>query len=350
MAFRKEEKPQVWGKETIQIADTGLNETVVSNGWLADNSLEDVMETYLDRVTGDHVYENFGRLFPLLVKHLSIKGRTPLMVSPDDVAASERYDSLGKLKFWYVTDAEPGSKVYAGLKHPLSATGFCEACADGSIFDHLNAIEPHIGDSFIIFPGTLHAAEGGIGIQEIAESSALDFFLTYAKDAEGKSLPQQHSYTIEDEHELFEEVAEVLDFVSLDKWDTNLWQKGGKTVETVTKLLDSKQFMLNRLNLGEPLSLDTENLDSAVVYACVSGEVSLQVEEMRYAAADGSEPKPANLQPFISSYIIKAGEAIVVPSETTKYILSPRSSNTVVLEALVGVHEDEDSYLEQNQN
>lgn len=53
-------EPQVtdtgWGKETLLIGDLGFAESVVVNGWLEESSLEDILETYLERVVGDNVY------------------------------------------------------------------------------------------------------------------------------------------------------------------------------------------------------------------------------------------------------------------------------------------------------
>ena len=58
--------------ESWELADMGEQDSLVSNGWLAGNSIGDIMETYLDRITGDSAYAWFGRQFPLLIKFLDI--------------------------------------------------------------------------------------------------------------------------------------------------------------------------------------------------------------------------------------------------------------------------------------
>ena len=72
-------EPQVtdtgWGKETLLIGDLGFAESVVVNGWLEESSLEDILETYLERVVGDNVYSYYGRQFPLMVKKISVTGK-----------------------------------------------------------------------------------------------------------------------------------------------------------------------------------------------------------------------------------------------------------------------------------
>ena len=101
--------------ESWEIADMGIEDSVVKDGWLAGNTLSDVMETYLEKVVGEDVYKYYGRQFPLLIKFLDIHGKLSVQVHPDDEMAAERYDSLGKAEIWYVMDAEPGAKVTTGL-------------------------------------------------------------------------------------------------------------------------------------------------------------------------------------------------------------------------------------------
>ena len=97
------------------------------------------------------------------------------MVCPDDEIAAQRYDTLGKVKLWHVLDAEPGSKLYMGLREEISATELYERCHNGTLEEVLNVMTPHKGDSYLIPSGLMHAAAGGVVIAEIAESSDLDF-------------------------------------------------------------------------------------------------------------------------------------------------------------------------------
>ena len=116
MTFKAIEETHPWGKESYRLADLGVYDTQVGNGWLEDNSLDEVMETYMDRVVGDFVFSYTGRLFPVMVRALEVEERLPLTVSPDDEVAGQRYDALGKTKLWYIADARPGSKLYIGFK------------------------------------------------------------------------------------------------------------------------------------------------------------------------------------------------------------------------------------------
>ena len=90
-----------WGTENVCIADLGIEDSTVSEGWLEGNSLGDIMETYIERVVGESVYAYYGRQFPLLVKFVEVKGSTPVFVHPDDTVAEQRYDALGGKELWY---------------------------------------------------------------------------------------------------------------------------------------------------------------------------------------------------------------------------------------------------------
>ena len=114
--------------ESWEIADMGIEDSVVANGWLAGNTISELMDTYLERIVGEDVYKYFGRQFPVLVKFLDIQERISLQLHPDDEIAAERYDSLGKAELWYILDVKPGSKIYLGFNREVTAQEFYDRC------------------------------------------------------------------------------------------------------------------------------------------------------------------------------------------------------------------------------
>ena len=118
--------------ESWEIADMGAQDSVVANGWLAGNTISELMETYLDRIVGEDVYDRYGRQFPLLIKFLDIQNKLSVQVHPDDEVAEQRYDSLGKSEIWYVLDAAEGAKVYAGFNREISAQELYDRCHNGT--------------------------------------------------------------------------------------------------------------------------------------------------------------------------------------------------------------------------
>ena len=44
--------------ESWELADMGIEDSVVANGWLAGNTISELMETYLERIVGEKVYNH----------------------------------------------------------------------------------------------------------------------------------------------------------------------------------------------------------------------------------------------------------------------------------------------------
>jgi mannose-6-phosphate isomerase len=149
--------------------------SVVSNGFLAGNEINDLIETYLGELVGDSVYERYGNELPLLIKILDINGPLSLQIHPDDNTAMERHNSYGKTECWYIMEADPSARIYLGLNRALTAQEFYDMCKNDTIEHALNVISPKKGDLIYIAPGTLHAAKGGILVAEIQQVSDITY-------------------------------------------------------------------------------------------------------------------------------------------------------------------------------
>jgi mannose-6-phosphate isomerase len=328
--------------ESWELADMGFRDSLVDNGWLGGNSISDLMETYMERVVGDNVFEYYGRQFPLLIKVLDVRGKTPLMVSPDDEVAEQRYDALGKVKFWYIEDAEPGSKVYMGFKKDISAQEFYERCHDGNIEELMNVIYPKKGDSFMIVPGLVHGAADGLVIAEVAEASDLDFKLfNWGKPTENDSV-----------EELSIEAA--FDFLILSRYDESLFTKGRlwpheeehdheghehhhHEVKIADKLAQCPQFTVTKISLTDPLHIYAEKFNSFLIYLCLEGEASIQVPAEK-----------ENGEKFMDNYVISAGDTLLVPNDISDFFLVPRDRSTILLESMIEKRDDVDPYINPN--
>ena len=96
MKFLPDVQEMPWGTVEYKLADLGFVDSMACEGWLKGNTLSDIMQTYLERVVGETAFEWYGTQFPVLVKRLTVKGRTSLHVNPDDETAEQRYDAFGK--------------------------------------------------------------------------------------------------------------------------------------------------------------------------------------------------------------------------------------------------------------
>ena len=69
LAYKSKEHDESIG-ESWEISAVEDNISVVSNGILADNDLQELIEVYMGDLVGDHIYEKFGVEFPLLIKYI----------------------------------------------------------------------------------------------------------------------------------------------------------------------------------------------------------------------------------------------------------------------------------------
>ena len=306
-----------WGSDEFKLADLGYRDSVVRDGWLAGNTIGEVMDTYLDRVVGENVYNFWGRQFPVQVKHIRVKGKMPLRVHPDAETAVQRYDFLGREKLWYVLRAGSGARLLTGFKHDTDASEVFQKCSDGSAEDLLNCITPKAGEFFHIRPGVPHAASGDVELIEISESSPLDFCLC--------SWGQEVS---PEEFDASLSLSEALDFIDYKAWrpeEAPHWHRG----EAVRKLIDIKEFTVTLLNLADPLHIYSERFDSFILYSCLRGEASVQLEVLGQTAR----------------FPLAAGETMLVPAECPDYFLVPSNRDTIILETTIAPRTEEDSYL-----
>ncbi len=351
--------PDVLLGESWEVADMGSEDSVIANGWLAGNTISEVMETYLERIVGEGVYNRYGRQFPLLIKFLDINDKLSVQVHPDDETAAERYDSLGKAEIWYVLDAKPGAKVYMGFNREMTAQEFYDRCQAGTADEVLNVIYPKKGDAIYIAPGTVHAADGGIMIAEIQESSDMTFRLyDWGREHNPATARPTH-------------LAEAIDIIDYRPYDFGNYRKGpawgeeashepckgllcqcgdechrdgeechchehhhveGQVVET---LVETPQFNANILHLSDPLHIYTEQFGSFIIYICLEGAASIQVPSTR-----------ENGEACMENYEFGKGETILVPADMPDFYLVPRDRSTMLLEAVTMVEDEVDDYID----
>lgn len=325
--------------ESWELADMGIEDSVLSNGWLAGNTISEIMETYMERIVGENVYNYYGRQFPLLIKFLDVNDRLSVQVHPDDAVAAERYDSLGKAEIWYIMDAKPGAKIWAGFNREMSAQELYDRCKNGTVDEVLNVIYPKKGDALYITPGTVHAADGGILVAEIQESSDMTFRLyDWGREFNPATARKIH----------LDEAIDVIDYgVFNDSCHVKgpLWEEchchedechcHDDKSEVVKTLVESPQFNVARLNLTDPLHIYTEQFESFIVYICVEGAASIQVPSQD---EDG--------HPKMDSYEFSKGETIMVPADMPDFFLVPRDKGTVLLEAVTRPADEVDEYID----
>jgi mannose-6-phosphate isomerase class I len=80
--YNKKADPELKYGESWEISALSGNISVVSNGFLAGNNLEELIEVYMGDITGDSIYDRFGVEFPLLIKLIEAKEDLSIQVHP----------------------------------------------------------------------------------------------------------------------------------------------------------------------------------------------------------------------------------------------------------------------------
>ena len=138
--FHKPFDPDAVIGESWEVSGFEDDSSVIENGWLEDNPLFDVIETYMDEIVGEDNYKRFGNEFPVLVKLLDIQERLSVQVHPDDETAFDRHNSYGKTEAWYVLEADPTARIYMGFNKDLDMHEFLDRCAAGTLEEVLNVV------------------------------------------------------------------------------------------------------------------------------------------------------------------------------------------------------------------
>lgn len=165
------DKPAPTGRpigESWELVDLPRDQSEVAEGQLAGRQLTELVSAWGDELLGP-VAPDGGR-FPLLVKYIDAARTLSVQVHPDERAARE-LGGRPKNEAWLILDAEPGAKLYVGLRPGTTPEALRRALDDGTVEQLLTAIEPRPGDLVPVRPGTVHAIGGGILLAEVQQPS-----------------------------------------------------------------------------------------------------------------------------------------------------------------------------------
>lgn len=277
-------KDKLYG-ESWDLSSVKGDVSVVSNGFLKGNSLEEVIEVYMGELVGEENFERYGLGFPLLVKYLDCNDKLSVQVHPDDTLAMERHDSFGKTEAWYVVDCKPGAAIYLGFKDlNITREEYIAAVAESRLADLLNRVEVKPGDVFFIPAGTVHALGAGIEVVEVQQTSDVTYRIYDwdRVDASGKGR-ELHTALAVDAID-FEADAELLH----RKYDL---AKGGEA-----KVIESPYFTMVLHDVADEKRLERSDIDSFIIYIALKGDAVV--------VADGNEESLAE------------GEVMLIPAET----------------------------------
>lgn len=284
--------------ESWEISAVSDNISIVANGFLQGNTLEEIIEIYMDEIVGSKVYERFGIEFPLLIKFLDSNDYLSVQVHPNDEVALERHDSFGKTEMWYVISAEKDSELIIGFKENCSPEEFYSAITNNTVENLLHSQIVKQDEAFFLPAGRIHAIGKGLLIAEIQQTSDITYRIFDWNRTDESGNPRELH---------IEQAIDVIDYSAQSDYKTHYEVKENDTSEIVA----SQYFTTNLLVIDKTIKKDYYNFDSFVIYMCLEGEVHIDFED------DYSVP-------------LMKGETVLIPAILPRITINPLKKSKIL--------------------
>ena len=296
--FSRSNTPEKCG-ESWEISSVKDNVSVVSNGFLAGNNLQELLEVYMGDLVGDSVYEIHGNDFPLLIKFIDANENLSIQVHPDDDLAFSRHNSQGKTEMWYVLDAEKDAELINGFNRKLSLEEYKEYFSSGRLMEILNKIPVKKEDIFYIPAGRVHAIGKGVMIAEIQQTSDITYRI-YDYDRKDSSGNSRELHT--------EQALEAIDYNFYDDYRTKYSPKINDTVNAI----NCKYFTTNVFRFNMPIEKDFPEIDSFIIYMCTHGKCKIEYDDEKN---------------FVT---LEKGETILIPAMIKNLCFYPETETNLI--------------------
>ncbi len=288
--------------ESWELSGVDGHVSVVANGFLKGNDLQELVEIYMGDLVGDAVYETYGNEFPLLIKFIDAMDDLSIQVHPGDELAAKRHNAYGKTEMWYVLHADEGAHLTAGFNQAIDQSKYLEHLENGKLTELLRFEEVHAGDVFFIPAGRVHAIGKGIIVVEIQQTSDITYRIyDYDRvDAEGN------------QRELHTDLAlDAIDFSFAAGYKSNY----NATVNQPTEIVRSPYFTANILQFNQALDRDLAKIDSFVIYISTDGSLMLEWGGNKMG--------------------INKGDTVLIPASISEYRLVPVGGQARLLEVYI---------------
>ena len=269
--------------ESWEIVDRPEAQSVVHEGPLRGQTLHKLWCQQREAI--------FGKVpdaprFPILAKLLDAQENLSLQVHPPRAMAA-KLGGESKSELWYVAQAAPKARLYAGLEKGTTREVFRKALDQRKVEKHLHALELKTGDAIFLPSGRLHALGGGNLIVEIQENSDTTYRVyDWNRVKKGRAPRQMH-------------IAEAMQCIDFDDVEPGLLGPVGES------LVRHEMFKIDKWVLGAEREI-AEPGRFAIV-ACITGEL----------ACAGRQFKPADF--------------FLVPAQLEDRVVRPLGENVSLL-------------------
>lgn len=276
--------------ESWELSAVADNLSVVNNGFLAGNNIEELIEVYMGDITGDVIFEKFGNEFPLLFKFIEAREDLSIQVHPGNQMAKERHQAYGKTEMWYVLESDKGSKIYTGFNKGVTKEMYMESLGNGKLPELLNVEIAEPGDTFFTPAGRIHAIGKGIVLVEIQQTSDLTYRISdWNRKSKGNVIRELHT----------DLALDAIDFKAAGSNKIKI----DPEMNITENLVSCEFFNTNILHFNSAINKEYYLIDSFVVYICVDGEFHIRWDGL--------------------SEIVTKGETVLLPAMIKEVVLDP---------------------------
>jgi len=309
MKFKPIFKEKIWGGQKIKdllgldfsplvncgeawvLSGVPGSQTIVSNGFLKGNELNELVEIFMDNLVGEKVFEEHGNKFPVLIKFIDSNDYLSIQVHPNEEVAAKHKIGNGKSEMWYILDADPGAELFSGFSLEMTKEIYLNHLKQKSLREILNLEKVTAGDAFYIPAGRVHALGPGILLAEIQQTSDITYRIYDWDRVDEQGNPR----------ELHTDLAlEAIDFHHYPSYKAAFKNQVNKAVNVI----DCPYFTTNMLNFNRSFEKDYSTIDSFILYICVGGSAEIQHKQERFS--------------------LTLGETMLIPAEIKKINLLPK--------------------------
>lgn len=288
--YKKSGDPDLKYGESWELSAVSDNLSIIKNGFLAGNNIEELIEVYMGDLVGDTVYEKYGIEFPLLIKLMESESDLSIQVHPNNELALARHNAYGKTEMWYIMEAKNNAKIYTGFKKRTSKEEYLDAVKKNDVASLINAEKCSPGDVFLNPSGRIHAIGAGLVLVEIQQTSDITYRISDWGRLDNSGKPR----------ELHTELAtDAIDFDTVG----SLKSSPIIDINSSVNIAECEFFNSNLQWIDRAVMKNYESIDSFIIYICVEGSFKVRWNE--------------------NSEEISLGETVLIPAALKELILEP---------------------------
>ncbi len=275
--------------------------SVIETGPMAGRTLREAIGVYGHRLLGSARPMSHGGVgeFPLLIKYLDAREDLSVQVHPSPEYARHHPGAHLKTECWYILHAEPGAKIYKGVRPGVTRAAFESALRTGNgrgVVELLESVPAAAGECHNLPSGTVHALGAGVLVAEVQTPSDTTFRV-YDWGRTGRELHIEQALACID----WKPAPAATRYGGAGGSAAGGGSAGGAG-GAWCRLVTTSFFTLDeaRPSAGASVSVRSEPGDACIVLMCTAGAAELRSDDASFP------PMP-----------LSAGRTVLVPAEVS---------------------------------